>query len=119
MKKVKNKIKLSSKQKKWIKISTISAVGFTTIITPLLVYTITGDQVQKTFIEGGTLGFFIGGSLILWYPISRLLAWMKSRGLKNKNLEKDLELKEAQIQKLTAKSNAKSETNELDTTLFD
>lgn len=39
------------------------------------------------------VGFSIGITMIIWYPISRLFAWLKTRKLKNQNLEMDIELK--------------------------
>lgn len=43
------------------------------------------------------IGFALGVTVLIWYPISRLLAWAKTRTLKNKNLEMDLKLKEQQL----------------------
>lgn len=38
-------------------------------------------------------GIVIGAFLILTYPIIKLLQWLRTRTLKNKNLQADLEIK--------------------------
>ncbi len=43
------------------------------------------------------IGLFLGICFVIWYPITRVLAWMKTRTLKNKNLEMDLKLKEKEL----------------------
>lgn len=49
------------------------------------------------------IGFALGVTVLVWYPISRLLAWAKTRTLKNKNLEMDLKLKEQELASKTKK----------------
>ena len=48
---------------------------------------------------GFFIGLFLGVTILIWYPISRLLAWAKTRKLTNQNLEADLKLKEQQLSK--------------------
>ena len=48
---------------------------------------------------GFCIGLFLGVTILIWYPISRLLAWAKTRKLTNQNLEADLKLKEKQLLK--------------------
>ncbi len=43
------------------------------------------------------IGLFLGITILIWYPISRLLAWAKTRKLTNQNLEADLRLKEKEL----------------------
>lgn len=50
------------------------------------------------------IGFALGVTVLVWYPISRLLAWAKTRTLKNKNLEMDLKLKEQELEAKSTKA---------------
>lgn len=49
---------------------------------------------------GAVIGFGLGLTFLLWYPISRLVAWSKTRTLKNQNLAIDLKIKEQHLSNL-------------------
>lgn len=51
------------------------------------------------------IGFCLGFLFILWYPATLFLSWSKKRKLKNLNLKKDLELKDAKIASYTKHTN--------------
>lgn len=48
--------------------------------------------------------FCLGFLFVLWYPATRLIAWLKTRNLKNQNLQKDLILKDAKIDLMKSKT---------------
>ena len=100
-----NKKSLTTKKKKIIKYSIIGTLG-TAAGTTLAVFSISPELFGATDPSVGSFwgGFFLGFLFVLWYPANRLLAWMKTRQLKNQNLSKDLELKDAKIAALKDKS---------------
>lgn len=56
------------------------------------------------------IGLVIGIGIIVWYPISRLLAWAKTRKLKNSNMEADLKIKEAKLEQIKNPQNNPNNT---------
>lgn len=48
------------------------------------------------FFIGMTMGFF----MFIWYPIAKVMNWLKTRKLRNANLELDLQIKQKHLDKI-------------------
>lgn len=108
MKKIKNKKRLLKKIILWLMSlsgATVFSLGvslacnadlgsWTQVVLNTPGYDLTAGQVAGIAF---LIGLFLGVTILIWYPISRLLAWAKTRKLTNQNLEMDLKLKEQQL----------------------
>lgn len=110
-------MKKISKQKrnKILKVGVISfaVIGAVTTITTFFIGVfgldgaIFNGNSSYTNAEVGIIAisfFCLGFLFVLWYPATRLIAWLKTRNLKNQNLQKDLILKDAKIDLMKSKT---------------
>lgn len=109
---------MKPKKKKALKVSGISfgslvGVGFSTWIILLMcnVEAIMPNGWEQTIAETSTsigqlagimfaVGFLLGLTFLLIYPIKMLIQWNRKRKLRNANLAADLAIKEAKLQQI-------------------
>lgn len=97
---------MTIKAKKIIKRTVISLLVSGSVIT-MSIFLIDGySPSMNLFSENNAavatsfiVGFCFGITFLLWYPLTRLMAWAKTRNLKNRETELNILLKEKELQK--------------------
>lgn len=103
----KPKRKMTKRTKKIVKrIGTYSAMSAPTLVVATVATCGVSGNIPDSWHTPEGLGawiitaFLAGFLFTLWYPLSRLFAWLRTRTLKNKNLELEIEIKEKKLDAL-------------------